>query len=40
MVGAAVVHGRRGERPEVVFNVVLATLLVLVAVGRVGPYAF
>lgn len=40
MVGAAVVHGRRKEYPQVGFNIVLFILAVLVAWGRFGPYAF
>jgi uncharacterized membrane protein len=37
MVGAAVVHLRRGERSRVPANLVLIALLVLVAVLRLGP---
>jgi hypothetical protein len=40
MVGASVVHGRRGEVPTVAMNVVLFALAALVAWGRFGPYAF
>lgn len=40
MVGAMVVHGRRKEYPQVVFNVVLLALALVVAWGRFGPYAF
>jgi uncharacterized membrane protein YphA (DoxX/SURF4 family) len=40
MIGAAVVHGRRKEYPQVVFNIVLLALAVVVAWGRFGPYAF
>ena len=37
MVGAAVVHLRRGERSRVPANLVLMALLVLVAALRLGP---
>jgi uncharacterized membrane protein len=37
MLGAAVIHARRGE--NIVVNVVLAGLAALVAVARFGPYA-
>lgn len=40
MVGAAVVHGRRGEIPNIAVNVVLLALAVFVAWGRFGPYSF
>jgi hypothetical protein len=40
MVGAAVVHFRRGEMPNVAVNVMLLVLSVLVAWGRFGDYAF
>jgi hypothetical protein len=40
MVGAAVVHGRRGEVPMVAMNVLLSALAAVVAWGRFGPYAF
>ena len=40
MIGAATVHGRRKEYPQVVFNIVLLALALLVAWGRFGPYAF
>ncbi|MFF2659891.1 DoxX family protein [Kitasatospora sp. NPDC058032] len=40
MVGAAVVHGRRGEGRSVVVNVALLVLAAVVAWGRFGPYAF
>jgi uncharacterized membrane protein YphA (DoxX/SURF4 family) len=40
MVGAAVVHGRRKETPNVAVNVVLIALALFVAWGRFGPYAF
>ncbi|WP_174186956.1 DoxX family protein [Nocardia barduliensis] len=40
MVGAIVVHLRRGEPPAIAFNTVLLIGAVLVAWGRFGPYAF
>ncbi|BAJ31775.1 MULTISPECIES: DoxX family protein [Kitasatospora] len=40
MVGAAVVHLRRGEAKSLPVNLVLLALAVLVAWGRFGPYAF
>ena len=40
MIGAAVVHGRRKEFPQVAFNVVVLALALVVAWGRFGPYAF
>jgi hypothetical protein len=40
MIGAAIVHGRRGETPMVIGNVVLLVLAAVVAWGRFGPYAF
>ena len=40
MIGAAVVHVRRREYPNVVGNLVLAALAVFVAVQRFGPLAF
>lgn len=40
MLGAIVTHGRRGEWPNVVMNVVLLALAVFVAVERIGPQAF
>ena len=39
MVGAAVVHRRRGELPMVGFNAVLLLLAVVVAWARFGPYS-
>ncbi|MEV4757842.1 DoxX family protein [Micromonospora sp. NPDC049559] len=39
MVGAAVTHGRRGERDGIVKNVVLLILTLIVAWGRFGPYS-
>lgn len=40
MVGAAVTHTRRGERSAVVVNLGLLAVVVVVAWGRFGPYAF
>jgi uncharacterized membrane protein len=40
MVGAAVVHARRGEHQAIVPNVVLLVLAAVVAWGRFGPYSF
>lgn len=40
MLGAAITHGRRGETPMVVVNVVLGVLAAVVAWGRFGPYSF
>ena len=39
MVGAAVVHGRRGEVSTVAMHVLLLALAAAVAWGRFGPYA-
>jgi DoxX-like family len=40
MVGAAVIHGRRGDVSLVAMHVVLLALAAVVAWGRFGPYAF
>lgn len=41
MVGAAIVHGRRGEWvPYVGMNIMLAILAAIVVWGRFGDYAF
>lgn len=40
MIGAIVVHARRGETQAIPVNVVLLLLAVFVAWGRFGPYAF
>ena len=40
MVGAAVVHARRKEFPNIAVNVVLGGLALLVAILRFGPYSF
>jgi uncharacterized membrane protein len=40
MIGAAVVHARRGENQLIVPNVVLLVLAAVVAWGRFGPYSY
>lgn len=40
MVGAMVVHARRGELSYLALNLVLLVLAAMVAWGRFGPYAF
>jgi uncharacterized membrane protein YphA (DoxX/SURF4 family) len=40
MLGAAVVHTRRHELPNVAINVVLLILAAVVAWGRFGPHSF
>ncbi|MGW0037888.1 DoxX family protein [Gordonia sp. NPDC003376] len=40
MVGAIVVHARRGEAQVIPVNVVLLVLAAIVMWGRFGPYAF
>ena len=40
MVGAAVVHARRKEFPNIAVNVVLGGLALLVAILRFGPSSF
>jgi uncharacterized membrane protein YphA (DoxX/SURF4 family) len=40
MLGAAVVHSRRHELPNVAINVVLLLLAAFVAWGRFGPHSF
>ena len=40
MVGAAVVHARRGESKAIGAPVVLALLALVIAVLRFGPYSF
>jgi uncharacterized membrane protein YphA (DoxX/SURF4 family) len=40
MIGAAVVHSRRHESPNVAINVVLLALAPTVAWGGLGPHAF
>ncbi|WP_371673897.1 DoxX family protein [Streptomyces sp. NBC_00289] len=38
MMGAVVVHARRGEWPNVGINVVLLAIALVIAWGRFGPY--
>jgi uncharacterized membrane protein len=40
MVGAATVHGRQNEIPNIAVNAVLLVLAIFVAWGRFGPYQF
>jgi uncharacterized membrane protein len=40
MIGAAVVHARRGETQAIAPSVVLLILAAVVAWGRFGPYSF
>jgi hypothetical protein len=40
MIGAAIVHVRRGEYPGIAVNIVLLAMAAFVAWGRFGPYAF
>ena len=40
MLGATVVHARRGERPNIAATLALAALAAFVAVMRFGPYSF
>jgi uncharacterized membrane protein YphA (DoxX/SURF4 family) len=40
MIGAAVVHVRRGEAQMIPVNLVLLVLAAVVAWGRFGPYSF
>ncbi|WP_371785168.1 DoxX family protein [Streptosporangium subroseum] len=40
MIGAAIVHARRGEYPGIAVNIVLLVMAAFVAWGRFGPYAF
>ena len=40
MIGAAIVHARRHELPNVAINVVLLVLAAIVAWGRFGPHSF
>jgi uncharacterized membrane protein YphA (DoxX/SURF4 family) len=40
MVGAAVVHARRKEIPNIAVNAILLALAVFVAWQRFGPYSF
>ncbi|MEV6868283.1 DoxX family protein [Streptosporangium subroseum] len=40
MIGAVIVHARRGEYPGIAVNIVLLAMAAFVAWGRFGPYAF
>ena len=40
MVGAAITHARRGERPNVIVNAILGVLAAGIAIARFGPYGF
>ncbi|MFE4544622.1 DoxX family protein [Arthrobacter sp. NPDC056727] len=40
MIGAAIVHARRGEYRNIGANVVLAGLALFLAIARFGPYGF
>jgi uncharacterized membrane protein YphA (DoxX/SURF4 family) len=40
MIGAIIIHARRGEYSKVVVNVALAAMAIFVAWGRFGPYRF
>jgi uncharacterized membrane protein YphA (DoxX/SURF4 family) len=40
MIGAAVVHARRGEPQMIAINLVLLVLAAVVVWGRFGPYSF
>lgn len=40
MVGAAITHARRGEKPNVIVNASLGILAAGVAIARFGPYGF
>lgn len=40
MAGAAIVHARRKEFPDIAVNVVLGGLALLVAILRFGSYSF
>jgi hypothetical protein len=37
MVGAAIVHARRNEAPNIVVNVALLAMAVFIVWGRFGP---
>ncbi|XAS70137.1 DoxX family protein [Micrococcaceae bacterium Sec5.1] len=39
MLGAAITHGRRGEKPNVIFNVAIVILAAGVAIARFGPFS-
>lgn len=40
MMGAAIVHARRGETRNIIANLALAALAAFIAVMRFGPYSF
>lgn len=40
VVGAAITHARRGEKPNVIVNASLGVLAAGVAIARFGPYGF
>jgi uncharacterized membrane protein YphA (DoxX/SURF4 family) len=40
MAGAAITHARRGEKPNVIVNVILGILAAGIAIARFGPYGF
>ncbi|HYP46453.1 MAG TPA: DoxX family protein [Propionibacteriaceae bacterium] len=40
MIGAAITHARRGEKPNIAVNVALLLLAAVVVWGRFGPYSF
>ena len=40
MIGAAVIHVRRGETRDVAVNILLALIAAVIAWGRFGPYPF
>ena len=40
MVGAMITHGRRGEAPLVLLNLVYLALALFIAWGRFGPWSF
>ncbi len=40
MAGAAITHARRGEKPNIIINVILGILAAGVAIARFGPYGF
>jgi uncharacterized membrane protein YphA (DoxX/SURF4 family) len=40
MIGAAIVHLRRGEKQMILTNIVLLVLAAVVVWGRLGPYSF
>ena len=40
MIGAAITHLRRNERPNVLVNLVLLALAAFIAIERIGPQSF